>query len=397
MNFFKCATICLGLSFLAASAYIVKEGDTLWDLSDEFLQDPFAWPDLWENNRHIQDPHWIYPGDSIYFGDTISADEQATSPSEKKQVQKVPYNPYPCASAMPDSNLPKGIEAVGCDERDTRKGNFETMLGDLRKRDKKQKKVIANDSYFYTQRPMPKIFNGYYQTLAPEVYMIDSLKKDSRFFSIKSGELKEPIVHIPENEVVVGIGRKSNANLKEGDIVEIFDAKVIEIPEVKGYGFEEIALLQLTGYAKITAIGDTLSRASIVQSFNSIKISQSKARLKGELSTINVSGYTPVKEAAINDMARIRYAIDPNLVISTYSYILIDKGQKQDYNSGDAVAIWKPDNSDASIAPRLLGRGIIVRSDVDNSVVLIRELFSKGHPVELGQRVSITHKAKIVQ
>lgn len=101
MNFFKCATICLGLSFLAASAYIVKEGDTLWDLSDEFLQDPFAWPDLWENNRHIQDPHWIYPGDSIYFGDTISADGQATSPSEKKQVQKVPYNPYPCASAMP--------------------------------------------------------------------------------------------------------------------------------------------------------------------------------------------------------------------------------------------------------------------------------------------------------
>ena len=58
MRFLKCASICLGLSALLASAYIVKEGDTLWDLSDEFLKDPFAWPDLWENNRHIQDPHW---------------------------------------------------------------------------------------------------------------------------------------------------------------------------------------------------------------------------------------------------------------------------------------------------------------------------------------------------
>ena len=37
MKFFKCATITLGLSALIASAYVVKEGDTLWDLSDEYL------------------------------------------------------------------------------------------------------------------------------------------------------------------------------------------------------------------------------------------------------------------------------------------------------------------------------------------------------------------------
>ena len=82
MQFFKCATICLGLSALIASAYIVKEGDTLWDLSDEFLHDPFAWPDLWENNRHIQDPHWIYPGDSIYFGDSIREEEDENPTAE---------------------------------------------------------------------------------------------------------------------------------------------------------------------------------------------------------------------------------------------------------------------------------------------------------------------------
>ena len=46
MRLLKCAFICLGITALLASAYVVKEGDTLWDLSDEFLKDPFACPKI---------------------------------------------------------------------------------------------------------------------------------------------------------------------------------------------------------------------------------------------------------------------------------------------------------------------------------------------------------------
>lgn len=42
--------------------HTVKRGDTLWDLSEGYLADPFLWPEIWKINPGIANPHLIYPG-----------------------------------------------------------------------------------------------------------------------------------------------------------------------------------------------------------------------------------------------------------------------------------------------------------------------------------------------
>lgn len=48
-----------------ADVHVVQEGDTLWDVSAHYFDDPWHWPQIWSWNPEITNPHWIYPLDQI--------------------------------------------------------------------------------------------------------------------------------------------------------------------------------------------------------------------------------------------------------------------------------------------------------------------------------------------
>lgn len=45
--------------------YVVKRGDTLWDISRANMEDSFQWPLIWRENQRINNPDLIYPGQVI--------------------------------------------------------------------------------------------------------------------------------------------------------------------------------------------------------------------------------------------------------------------------------------------------------------------------------------------
>jgi nucleoid-associated protein YgaU len=45
--------------------HTVERGDTLWDITGSYFQNPWRWPRVWGLNPQITNPHWIFPGDQV--------------------------------------------------------------------------------------------------------------------------------------------------------------------------------------------------------------------------------------------------------------------------------------------------------------------------------------------
>jgi hypothetical protein len=46
-------------------SHVVQTGDTLWDIASMFLRDPWLWPEIWQINPQVENPHLIFPGDTL--------------------------------------------------------------------------------------------------------------------------------------------------------------------------------------------------------------------------------------------------------------------------------------------------------------------------------------------
>jgi LysM domain len=88
----------------APDSYVVKKGDTLWGIAKIFLRDPWFWPEIWQVNPQVQNPHLIYPGDTLRLvfidgqprivlqrGDALKVEPRVRSQPFEAAVTTIPY------------------------------------------------------------------------------------------------------------------------------------------------------------------------------------------------------------------------------------------------------------------------------------------------------------------
>lgn len=77
--------------------YVVRKGDTLWDIAARFLQKPWLWPEIWQANPQIANPHLIYPGDVL----SLAYLDRVTVAAQPGPRQEAPIDAIPLAQVEP--------------------------------------------------------------------------------------------------------------------------------------------------------------------------------------------------------------------------------------------------------------------------------------------------------
>ncbi|MFZ6712701.1 LysM peptidoglycan-binding domain-containing protein [Undibacterium sp. TC9W] len=87
----------------APDKHVVVKGDTLWGISSMFLKNPWCWPVVWGMNQEdIKNPHWIYPGQIVYF-DRVNGRLRLGNPGG---VPTVKWNPKSRVQGLGENAIP---------------------------------------------------------------------------------------------------------------------------------------------------------------------------------------------------------------------------------------------------------------------------------------------------
>jgi LysM domain len=112
-------------------SYVVQRGDTLWDIASMFLRDPWLWPEIWQINPQVENPHLIFPGDILslaYLGDgrpvvrvergpqTASGGFERLSPQIRSQPLEEAINTIPYETIASFLSRPRVLEKGQLDD-----------------------------------------------------------------------------------------------------------------------------------------------------------------------------------------------------------------------------------------------------------------------------------------
>ena len=278
--------------------YTVRPGDTLWDLSGRFLNNPWYWPKIWSYNPDISNPHWIYPGNVLKF--YPSADE-------------APARVEPVAAAAPEEPEPEPVKE----------------LEDFSKADLKapapveETEAVAVSGPFKIAYVPPKTRWAQHDTFVTPRELAESGAISSAF--------EEKIMLSTQDRAYAKFERK--AEVKPGETYVVYKTeRPIYHPDTKElWGYQSIVL----GSAKVVAVEDKAATLVIQTANDSIE----RGALLG-----------PWTEKSYRAVARRpnRHALEGKIVatrnevitiVGEHHVVFIDRGSKDGVEEGNLFTV----------------------------------------------------------
>lgn len=330
----------------APSRYVVKKGDTLWDISKIYLKKPWRWPELWYFNPQIKNPHLIYPGDVLML-----------SYNDKNQPVLSLEDQGHSNSAYPNGKLVNGVMKLSPMAR----GNGETAISTI---------------------PMDKILPFMESSRIVEEGYLDGLPKIV-------GSLDDHLIAGAQTEIyATGLEPEQGVDrfqvLRQGRTFrDPIDNRIL------GIEAKEVAQVQLTQLSKTDTRPSTL-----------IVVGNKQEVLKGDrigpLSSPSVSMTFTPREPDFDFTGHVVDTHSGSAKVATSQVVVINRGKNQGFEAGHIIAInqrgslsrVRNDDGIRSSEMRMpdirAGLGVVFRVFDDVSYVLVLDAtraISKGDSI----------------
>jgi hypothetical protein len=303
--------------------HVVTKGDTLWGLGQQYLNNPYLWPQIWDQNRYVLDSHWIYPGDALVI------------PSPEVVPAEPPQSPT-AETEQPS----RGGEGV------------------------KQAEAPAPP-------PKPRIFPlGDYQ----DAYCVAF---------VQEGPVVAPAIVAPDEDDLQGIAQGhvvyvnagSAEGLNPGDKFTIVrDSGDLRHPVTKaklGHRIDWrgqltlIAVQEHTATAEVTFSCEDIRRGDMILPFKEVSIPTRTARLNSNLQ----NRYTNMGSGKTSGFVIL--SRDEQIALGQGNIVGVDMGPS-DVQPGDMLTIYRDNLSAPGVLPRQnLGEAVVLRTEGQSAIVRI--------------------------
>ena len=331
-----------------AEVYVIERGDTLWDLSGRFYEDPYLWPQLWERNRYILDAHWIYPGDPLVVGFQVTPLDQLADVEEEAEPE--PESMFDTSLGAPE---PLGVEAdVYC-------SGFIAEPG----------RTFAN-----------RLIGSEYQNLNPTLTSSrhDRRSRDPLYApSAKVGLYTGDIVYLQQGEV---------AGVDPGTVYMVVQpSEMVHHPESGAFigqlyrylgRLRVLSVQQESAIAEIVYSCDAINVGAYLEPFEPIPIP-----LRRRTPTRGVNDPEPWEE--VQNGPSIVLSSDEIVSLGQHHIVYIDAGERNAIEAGDMFTVYR--RSATGLPPMVIGEVAVLSVHESSSVARILE---SRYSIYLGDRLS---------